>query len=46
MVGIILTLLAVLLVICLAFCYGDHSQFSRHPARDFPYLDKTNRKRN
>lgn len=46
MVGIILTLLAVLLVICLAFCYSDHTQFSRHPAKDLPFLDRTHRKKN
>lgn len=45
MVGIILTLLAVLLVICLAFCYSDHSQTSRSSARDLSFLDKNHKKK-
>ncbi len=38
MIGILLTVLAVLLVICLAFRYSD--QGTRNPARDFPFLHK------
>ncbi len=45
MVGILLTVLAVLLVIVLAFCYSDHGKTSREAPRDFPYLDKTPKKR-
>ncbi len=45
MTGILLTLLAVLLVICLAFCHTDHSRASRDSAGDFPYPDKINKGR-
>jgi hypothetical protein len=40
MVGILLTVLAVLLVIMLAFCHSEHS---RSP-RELPFLDKDHKK--
>ncbi len=40
MIGILLTVLAVLLVICLAFRYSDQG-----PTRDFPFLHKANTKK-
>jgi len=45
MIGILLTLLAVLLVICLAFCYGELSQSNRDPSRDLPFLEKIPKKK-
>jgi len=45
MIGIFLTLLAVLLVICLAFCYTDLSHSNRDPARDLPFLHRIPRKK-
>jgi len=45
MIGIILTLLAVLLVICLAFCYTELSQSNRDPSRDLPFLYRVPRKK-
>lgn len=45
MVGILLTVLAVLLVIVLAFCYSDHGKTSRAAPRDLPYLEKSPKKR-
>jgi hypothetical protein len=45
MVGILLTLIAVLLVICLAFCYSERSQPNRNPSKDLPYLERVNKKK-
>jgi hypothetical protein len=45
MIGIFLTLLAVLLVICLAFCYTELSQSNRDPSRDLPFLAKIPKKK-
>jgi len=45
MIGIFLTLLAVLLVICLAFCYTELNQSNRDPSRDFPFLEKIHKKK-
>lgn len=45
MVGILLTVLAVLLVIVLAFCYSDQGKASRHGSGDFPYLGRTPKKK-
>jgi len=45
MIGICLTLLAVLLVICLAFCYTGLGQSHRSDARDLPFMDNPNKKR-
>ena len=45
MVGIALTVLAVLLVIVLAFCYSDHGKHSRNAPRELPFLDKAPKKR-
>jgi hypothetical protein len=45
MIGILLTLLAVLLVICLAFFHGELSQSSRDPSRDLPFLIKIPKKK-
>jgi len=46
MIGILLTLLAVLLVICLAFCYGDHGPTTDRSAKDLPFLDRPHKKKN
>ena len=45
MIGILLTLLAVLLVICLAFCSSEHNRSARDSASQFPFLYKSTRKR-
>jgi hypothetical protein len=42
MLGIVLTLLAVLLVICLAFCFAG--QGSEESARDLPVLQRRQKK--
>jgi hypothetical protein len=46
MIGIALTLLAVLLVICLAFCYSDPSHSRNPAAKDMPFLDRPIKKKN
>jgi hypothetical protein len=45
MVGILLTVLAVLLVIVLAFCHSEQSRGSGTP-KELPFLDRINKKRN
>ncbi len=45
MVGILLTVIAVLAVIVLAFCYSDHGKVSRGAPGEFPYLDKSPKKK-
>jgi hypothetical protein len=46
MIGILLTLAAVLLVICLAFCYSERSHPNLNSSEDFPFLDKIRRHKN
>jgi hypothetical protein len=46
MIGIGLTLLAVLLVICLAFCHSDPGHARNSGARDMPFLDRPVKKKN
>ena len=43
MVGILLTLLAVVIVICLAFAFTDHG--ARHSDTQFPEFDRTQKKK-
>ena len=45
MLGIVLTVLAVLVVICLAFCHSDQSK-AQNLIRDLLFLDKTTNKKN
>jgi len=45
MIGIFLTLLAVLLVICLAFWHTELSESNREPPRDLPFLHRIPRKK-
>lgn len=45
MVGIVLTLLAVFLVICLAFCYSDHTHPRSDPSRDLPFLERIHKRK-
>ena len=45
MIGIFLTLLAVFLVICLAFCYSDLRDPRRDVLGEYPHLEKTHGKR-
>jgi hypothetical protein len=45
MVGIVLTVLAVLLVIVLAFCHSEQSHGSRSGPKELPFLDRTHKKR-
>ena len=44
MSGILLILLAVLLVICLAFCYSEHNP--RDSVKDHPFLNRPHKKKN
>lgn len=45
MVGILLTVLAVLLVIVLAFCHSEQSQGSRSSSKELPFFGRINKKR-
>ena len=45
MIGIFLTLLAVLIVICLAFCYTDHGIDRTEHIRELALLYRGNKKK-
>jgi hypothetical protein len=45
MVGIVLTVLAVLLVIVLAFCHSEQSHGSRSAPKELPFFDRINKKK-
>jgi hypothetical protein len=45
MVGIVLTVFAVLLVIVLAFCHSEQNRGSRGAPKELPFFDRTHKKR-